>query len=151
MVGETWDNWKENIRRTIELSPESVTIYQMELPYNTVYSSDILGNKIEVPVADWPTKRDWVDFAFTELGAAGYHINPGNSPILPIMVGDAAKTVALSDALFKRGVLVSAIRPPTVPTGTARLRVTPMATHTQTDLEQAVDAFIAVGQNTGYL
>ncbi len=75
MVGETWDNWKENIRRTIELSPESVTIYQMELPYNTVYSSDILGNKIEVPVADWPTKRDWVDFAFTELGAAGYHVS----------------------------------------------------------------------------
>ena len=47
----------------------------MELPYNTVYSSDILGNKIEVPVADWPTKRDWVDFAFTELGAAGYHVS----------------------------------------------------------------------------
>ncbi len=35
MVGETWDNWKENIRRTIDLSPESVTIYQMELPFNT--------------------------------------------------------------------------------------------------------------------
>lgn len=75
MVGETDDNWKENIRRTIELSPDSVTIYQMELPYNTVYSSDILGNKIEVPVADWPTKRDWVDFAFGELEAAGYHVS----------------------------------------------------------------------------
>ncbi len=47
MVGETWDNWKENIRKTIELSPESVTIYQMELPFNTVYSKDILGNKVE--------------------------------------------------------------------------------------------------------
>ena len=38
MVGETWDNWQDNIRRTIELSPDSVTIYQMELPFNTVYS-----------------------------------------------------------------------------------------------------------------
>src|SRR6056297_2455026 len=72
MVGETWDNWKENIRKTIELSPESVTIYQMELPFNTVYSKDILGNQIETPVADWQTKRDWVDYAFTELEAAGY-------------------------------------------------------------------------------
>ncbi|MCH7728493.1 MAG: radical SAM protein, partial [Planctomycetes bacterium] len=45
MVGETWDNWKDCIRRTIELSPESVTIYQMELPFNTVYSKDILGNE----------------------------------------------------------------------------------------------------------
>ena len=40
MVGETWDNWKDNVRRTVELSPESVTIYQMELPYNTVYSKN---------------------------------------------------------------------------------------------------------------
>ena len=67
MVGETWDNWKDSIRRTIELSPDSVTIYQMELPFNTVYSQDILGNHIETPVADWPTKRAWVDYAFDEL------------------------------------------------------------------------------------
>ena len=84
-------------------------------------------------------------------GGAGYHINPGNSPIIPVMVGDAAITLALSNALFEHGVLVSAIRPPTVPAGTARLRVTPMATHTQTDLEEAVDAFRAVGRDTGYI
>jgi len=72
MVGETWDNWKENVRKTIEMSPESVTIYQMELPFNTVYSQDILGNKIETPVADWPLKRAWVNYAFDELEAAGY-------------------------------------------------------------------------------
>ena len=75
MVGETWDNWKENVRKTIELSPESVTIYQMELPYNTVYSKDILGNEIETPVADWPTKRAWVNYAFDELAAVGYHVS----------------------------------------------------------------------------
>ncbi|MCH2125038.1 MAG: coproporphyrinogen III oxidase family protein [Pirellulaceae bacterium] len=75
MVGETWDNWKENIRRTIELSPESVTIYQMELPFNTVYSKDILGNKIETPVADWAMKRAWLDYAYDELLAAGYHVS----------------------------------------------------------------------------
>ena len=72
MVGETWDNWRDSVRRTIELSPDSVTIYQMELPYNTVYSQDILGNKIETPVADWPTKRAWVSYAFDEMAAAGY-------------------------------------------------------------------------------
>lgn len=77
MVGETWENWRENIRKTIELSPSSVTIYQMELPFNTVYSQDILGNRIETPVADWPTKRDWVDYAFTQLEAAGYSVSSG--------------------------------------------------------------------------
>jgi oxygen-independent coproporphyrinogen-3 oxidase len=75
MVGESWDNWKENIRRTIELSPDSVTIYQMELPFNTVYSKDILGNQIESPVADWPTKRDWVRYAYDELQAVGYSVS----------------------------------------------------------------------------
>ena len=75
MVGETDENWQENIRRTIELDPESVTIYQMELPFNTVYSQDILGNRIETPVADWPTKRGWVDQAFRQLEEAGYHVS----------------------------------------------------------------------------
>jgi oxygen-independent coproporphyrinogen III oxidase len=75
MVGETWENWKDNIRRTIALAPESVTIYQMELPFNTIYSQDVLGNRIEVPVADWATKRAWVDYAYDELQAAGYHIS----------------------------------------------------------------------------
>lgn len=75
MVGETWDNWRDCIRRTIELSPDSVTIYQMELPFNTVYSQDILGHRIETPVADWPTKRAWLDYAMDELSAAGYSVS----------------------------------------------------------------------------
>jgi len=75
MVGETWDNWKDNVRRTVELSPESITIYQMELPFNTVYSKDILGNQVEVEVADWATKRAWVDYAFNAFLEEGYHVS----------------------------------------------------------------------------
>ncbi|MDZ4851613.1 MAG: coproporphyrinogen-III oxidase family protein [Pirellulaceae bacterium] len=75
MVGETWENWRENVRRTLELSPESVTIYQMELPFNTVYSKDLLGNTKESPVADWPMKREWVRYAFEEFQAAGYSVS----------------------------------------------------------------------------
>lgn len=72
MVGETWDNWKINVAKTLELSPESVTIYQMELPFNTVYSEGILKDSMESPVADWPTKRDWVRYAFETFAEAGY-------------------------------------------------------------------------------
>jgi oxygen-independent coproporphyrinogen-3 oxidase len=75
MVGETWDNWKENIRKTIALSPDSVTIYQMELPFNTVYSKGILETHAEAPVADWQTKRDWVRYAFETLGSHGYSVS----------------------------------------------------------------------------
>jgi oxygen-independent coproporphyrinogen-3 oxidase len=86
MVGETWDNWRDTVRRTIELAPDSVTIYQMELPFNTVYSQDILGHRIETPVADWPTKRAWVDFAFSELESAGYSVSSAYT-----MVKDSGK------------------------------------------------------------
>jgi oxygen-independent coproporphyrinogen-3 oxidase len=79
MVGETWDNWKDCVRRTIALSPDSVTIYQMELPFNTVFSKEIrlLGQDqpSASPVADWPTKRAWVDYAFEELAEAGYVVS----------------------------------------------------------------------------
>jgi oxygen-independent coproporphyrinogen-3 oxidase len=75
MVGETWENWKYNISEAIKLSPESITIYQMELPYNTVYSKDILGEKIETPVADWETKRAWLNYAYDEFLQAGYKIS----------------------------------------------------------------------------
>jgi oxygen-independent coproporphyrinogen III oxidase len=69
MVGETWDNWRDCVRKTIELAPESVTVYQMELPYNTVFSKEPgFGGQ----VADWPTKRAWVAYAFDEMAQAGY-------------------------------------------------------------------------------
>jgi oxygen-independent coproporphyrinogen-3 oxidase len=75
MVGETDDKWQYAVKRALELSPDSVTIYQMELPFNTVYSKDILGNQVETPVADWPTKRRWVDWAFDQFAGAGYSVS----------------------------------------------------------------------------
>jgi oxygen-independent coproporphyrinogen-3 oxidase len=75
MVGETTENWRENIAKTLALAPDSITIYQLELPFNTVYSKDLLGNQIELQVADWPTKRAWLDSAYDEFLAAGYQIS----------------------------------------------------------------------------
>ena len=75
MVGETWDKWRDAVARTIDLAADSVTIYQLELPFNTVYSKDILGGVIETPVADWPMKRAWVDYAFDQLTAVGYAVS----------------------------------------------------------------------------
>ncbi|MEM1304984.1 MAG: coproporphyrinogen-III oxidase family protein, partial [Planctomycetota bacterium] len=75
MVGETWDTWRDAVAKALDFAPDSVTIYQMELPFNAVYSQDILGGKIETPVADWPQKRDWVDYAFDEFTARGYSVS----------------------------------------------------------------------------
>jgi 7-keto-8-aminopelargonate synthetase-like enzyme len=57
----------------------------------------------------------------------------------------------LADALRARGVLAHAIRPPTVPPGTARLRVTPMANHSTAQIDEALLAFEAAARDTGIL
>ncbi|MFO0798191.1 MAG: coproporphyrinogen-III oxidase family protein [Gemmataceae bacterium] len=90
MVGEDLDNWKRCVERTIGLGPDCVTIYQMELPYNTVFSKEltVIGNdEPSLGVADWPTKRDWVKYAFAELEKAGYTVSSATT-----VVKDAAKT-----------------------------------------------------------
>ncbi len=75
MVGETWETWRETVQKTIAIDPDSVTVYQMELPYNTVYSKALLDGHANVPVANWDTKRAWHAYAFEQLAAAGYEIS----------------------------------------------------------------------------
>src|SRR5436190_6112065 len=79
MLGETWDNWKVCVQKTIDMSPDSVTIYQMELPFNTVISKElrVLGQETVDPssIADWPTKRAWVEYAFDTMQKAGYQVS----------------------------------------------------------------------------
>jgi oxygen-independent coproporphyrinogen-3 oxidase len=76
MLGETDENWSACIHRTLDLDPDSVTIYQMELPYNTTISGDLLKGtgQFRDPLANWSTKRRWVSEAFEALEKAGYHI-----------------------------------------------------------------------------
>ncbi len=82
MVNETEANWKECVRKVIEMAPECVTIYQLEVPFNTkIYKEMREQGEIVAPVADWPTKRAWVDYAFSELEAAGYTITSGYTAI----------------------------------------------------------------------
>ena len=75
MMNETEDNWRQCIAKTIALDPDSVTIYQMEIPYNTtIYKQMKAEGKITAPVADWATKRRWVADAFADLEGAGYTV-----------------------------------------------------------------------------
>jgi 8-amino-7-oxononanoate synthase len=76
--------------------------------------------------------------AFEHLGLRA---GAPRSHILPVPVGDSERAVRISERLLTAGVFVQGIRPPTVPAGTARLRVTPMSTHAPEDLALAVDAF----------
>jgi 8-amino-7-oxononanoate synthase len=75
-----------------------------------------------------------------EASAMGYELMPSRTPIQPIMIGNNQDALALSQALEERGLLVSAIRPPTVPVGEARLRVTFSAAHSQENLDCLLNA-----------
>lgn len=75
------------------------------------------------------------------LSALGYDVPDGDTPIIPVLVGESSAALELSRRLLEDGVFVQAIRPPTVPPGTARLRVTVMATHTDEDVDFALNAF----------
>jgi 8-amino-7-oxononanoate synthase len=69
------------------------------------------------------------------------HVRPGHpSPIVPVLLGDEARTLAAAAALLDRGILVPAIRPPTVPAGTARLRIALSAAHSPAQVDGLVDA-----------
>ncbi|NBW88186.1 MAG: hypothetical protein EBR23_15490, partial [Planctomycetia bacterium] len=70
-----FESWQRTVDRTLALGADSVTIYQLELPYNTVFVRDAKDGGDTVPVADWPTKRAWVDWAFDRFNAAGYSVS----------------------------------------------------------------------------
>ena len=82
----------------------------------------------------------------TGLAGLPWRLMPSQTAIQPLLVGESAQAVALSEALRARGIWVAAIRPPTVPEGTARLRITLSAAHTEADVEQLMQALHALAR-----
>ena len=76
-----------------------------------------------------------------QMTALGFSILPGGHPIVPIMIGDAARATQMADALLKKGIYVIGFSYPVVPQGKARIRVQISAAHTRADLEFAVKSF----------
>lgn len=78
-----------------------------------------------------------------ELRELGLDVPSGAGPIVPVIIGENRRTMELSEALLERGVFVQGIRPPTVAPGSARLRLTTMATHDEEHIDRAIEAFAA--------
>jgi 8-amino-7-oxononanoate synthase len=91
-----------------------------------------------------------VDCLRDGLEEMGYEVL-GETQILPVLVGDREQALALDEGLRDRGVVAPAIRPPTVPEGTSRIRVAPMATHTDAEIDRCLEAFEAVGEELDLL
>ncbi len=80
----------------------------------------------------------------TALTNLDYKLLPSQTQILPVILGEPQRATHVAEALLKEGVFAPAIRPPAVPSGTSRLRVTVIATHTDTEIQHAIDAFVNV-------
>ena len=95
---------------------------------------------------DWRRERLQVLIKRFRIGARqlGLRLMDSQTPIQPLLVGEAARAMALSTALQGHGILINAIRPPTVPTGTARLRITFSANHSEAHVDRLLDALQAV-------
>ncbi len=83
------------------------------------------------------------------ITAAGFDIKEGTHPIVPVMLGDAAKATALADALLEQGIYVIGFSFPVVPKGQARIRVQLSAAHASEDVHKAIDAFTTCGKTLG--
>jgi 8-amino-7-oxononanoate synthase len=81
-----------------------------------------------------------------KLQEAGFNTLESETHIIPVLVGENEKAIQFSHKLLEAGIYAPAVRPPTVPRGTARLRISLMATHTLADLEEAMDEIQKIGQ-----
>jgi len=84
--------------------------------------------------------KDNADYLRAQIQGMGFDTMNSSTPIIPLLVKDPARAKEMSNRLLQQGIFVQAIRPPTVPSGTSRLRLTVMATHTREDLDQLLNA-----------
>ena len=83
------------------------------------------------------------------LEALGFSVGQSRSQILPLIIGETSNCMAFAQRLLEKGVYAQGIRPPTVPSGTSRLRITLMASHTHEQLASALNTFKEIKEEHG--
>jgi glycine C-acetyltransferase len=108
---------------------------------------DILEESTELVDKLWENAR----YFKTEMRRLGFDTGKSETPITPVMLGEAPLAQQFSRELFENGVFAMAIGFPTVPRGKARIRVMISASHSKEDLDQGLEAFNKVGRSLGVI
>lgn len=126
-------------------------IYTTALPPSVLASCIAAIDIIEHQA--WVTKALWDNVRFLRRGLIdkGFDLMGSESQIMPILIGESKKTVEFSRLLLEKGLFIQAIRPPSVPQGSARLRLTVTAAHKRQDLERALEIIGTVGKDSGII
>jgi 8-amino-7-oxononanoate synthase len=125
-------------------------IYSTALPPSVCAASltaiDIVEHEPERRERLWKNRNRFVN----GLNSTGISTGNSETPIIPIVIGDSGRALAAAEKLFKYGIYAPAVRPPTVPANSARIRATVTAAHIENDVDSALDIFRRLRQN-GYL
>jgi 8-amino-7-oxononanoate synthase len=128
-------------------------IFSTSLPPSVLAASLAAVELVQSQEGDALREQLTANAAFfrSSLLDAGFMIPDGTTQIVPVVTGSAEVTMQFSERLLAEGFFAQGIRPPTVPNGTSRLRFTLMATHSRTDLADAVECICRVGRSLGVL
>ncbi|PIQ88340.1 MAG: 8-amino-7-oxononanoate synthase [Candidatus Omnitrophica bacterium CG11_big_fil_rev_8_21_14_0_20_42_13] len=126
-------------------------IYTTALPVSLCAASLAALDIVENDAYSLNQLRDNIVFFRQSLRSRGVKISDDLTPIIPLLVGDAKKALEFSERLFEQGIFVQAIRPPTVPEGTSRLRITLTAAHTKRDLKFCLDKILTTAKKFGII
>jgi len=121
------------------LAPQTVAVATRAL--------ELVGERPYLRI-DLLEKATWLQQNLKNLG---FNLKESPTPIIPLLIGEARLAVRFSERLLDEGIYVPAIRPPTVPEGTSRLRISLMATHTLADLELVVAKMSLIGAELGII
>lgn len=128
-------------------------IFSTSLPPSVLAASLAAVELVQTQLGDKLREQLFSNTTFfrKSLVEAGFKIPDGSTQIVPVLIGSAATTMQFSEELFAEGIFAQGIRPPTVPQGTSRLRFTLMATHTNSDLQYAVQSICKIGKKLGII
>jgi 8-amino-7-oxononanoate synthase len=108
---------------------------------------DVLEDEPEIRENLWRNRTYFAD----GLKSIGFDTLNSETPIIPILIGDSRAAVLFAERLLENGIFAPAIRPPTVPKGTSRIRTTVMATHSRDDLDEALETLGKTARSMGIL
>lgn len=138
--GGAYSLFKDEAVRDTLLNHAGEFVYSTGLPPTSVAAASAAIRRVRELSANQASWHAMSHLFRGRLRAAGWEVPEGDSPVVPVQVGEAETTMKLAGALREAGVMVGAVRPPTVPEGTSRLRFSLKSTLTEADLQRVVDA-----------
>lgn len=126
-------------------------MYTTAVPASTLAASMAALKLIQSDLSFKDTLWDNIDYMRQHLRTAGFDLKDSDGPIIPIVVGEDKKVLNMQDLLMENGLFLQAIRPPTVPEGTSRLRLTVVRGFTKEEMDYAIGVLIDAGKKMGLI